>query len=167
MVTSRLDDKAPLIHACKDRWLTKDYYIVVVFTPDDAGRIEAFLAKIPSKTLASGKRLNVAHGQSTPLAPGPYVFDCLTGNLYRPDRLFKDTSNAFVRGALPVGGMATGMGYSSDMYQCLEVSDVCCIASHFYLKTSFLLRTKKRMISTNTDHYLNPRCYQSRRNCTT
>jgi hypothetical protein len=124
---------------------------VVLHAPDDAGRIDAFLAEIPSKVSASAKTMNavhVVHGQPTPLAPGPYVFDCCTGNLYRPYRLYKDTSDAFVRGALPVGQMALEKGYSGG-YQWLEVSDVSTltillsspsfIPSHFYLlEESFL-----------------------------
>ncbi|KAK8033678.1 hypothetical protein PG991_003076 [Apiospora marii] len=114
-----------------DVW-SEEFLSLIIYTPEDAGRIDAFLAAIPAETTASRRTLNVANGQATPLAPGPYVFDCLSGNLYRPYRLFEDTSNAFVRGALPIGGMAIGMGYSSNMYQCLEVSDMISIPSKLY-----------------------------------
>lgn len=90
----------------KDRGLTKNHFIVAIYSPDDSGRIDSFLAGIESEYVTSGRTMNVHYGRPTPLPPGPYVFDCYTGNMYCLRHLYKDTSNAFVSGALQIGGHA-------------------------------------------------------------
>ncbi|KAK8080932.1 hypothetical protein PG997_008750 [Apiospora hydei] len=90
-----------------DVW-TEEFLSLVFYAQNDSDNFEAFLAEIPSESRASTKTLMVGsdiHGQPVPLAPGPYVCDFLTGNLYRPYRLYEDSSNAFVGGALPTGSM--------------------------------------------------------------
>ncbi|KAK8052464.1 hypothetical protein PG993_003849 [Apiospora rasikravindrae] len=84
-----------------------EFLDLVFYAQNDSANFEAFLAEIPPQARASTRTLMVGsdiHGQPVPLAPGPYVCDCVTGNLYRPYRLYRDSSNAFVRGALPRGG---------------------------------------------------------------
>ncbi|KAK7957946.1 amidase signature enzyme [Apiospora saccharicola] len=145
LVQEGKDPKEVLGMLEKDDVWTEEFLSLVLHAPDDAGRIDAFLAEIPSKVSAFAKTMNavhVVHGQPTPLAPGPYVFDCCTGNLYRPYRLYKDTSDAFVRGALPVGQMAVEKGYSGG-YQWLEVSDMIPVPSKLYHLDEDRTKTKK------------------------
>ncbi|KAK7955865.1 uncharacterized protein PG986_005087 [Apiospora aurea] len=116
-----------------DVW-TDEFLSLVFYAQNDSDNFEAFLAEIPSESRASTRAIMVGsdiHGQSVPLAPGPYVCDFLTGNLYRPYRLYEDSSDAFVRGALPTGSVASGKGDSSS-YQCLEVSDMIPVPSKLY-----------------------------------
>ncbi|KAK8042980.1 amidase signature enzyme [Apiospora phragmitis] len=120
----------------EDAVWTEDFLLLVFYAQNDSDRFEAFMAEIvPSESRASTRTLMVGsdiHGQPVPLAPSPYIFDCATGNLHRPFRLYVDSSNAFVRGCLPIGAV-TGKGSSSNSsYQWLEISDLIPVPSKLH-----------------------------------